>query len=73
MEIERLIELAPDWTDQTWAKRIDDAASLLFLHGYIPMSQRTKITLKLNRQFQEAIDSGGIVARTATEARDASA
>lgn len=61
MPIQKLITPAPAWTDQTWAARIDAAASLLFLHGYIPQSQREKITIKIERQFSDAIAAGDIV------------
>lgn len=60
MQIERLIEPAIDWTGQTWAQRMDAAASLLFLHGYIPQSTRSAITKRIEGQFQKAIDSGQI-------------
>ena len=70
MQIEKMIGPAPDWTEQTWAQRIDAAASLLFLHGYIPQRQREKITQKINYQFQIAIDAGKIVAVPAKEATD---
>ena len=61
MQIEKLISPAPDWTDQTWAQRMDAAASLLFLHGYIPQGTRAAITKRIEGQFQKAIDSGQIV------------
>ncbi len=63
MEIETIVAPAVDWTGQTWAQRIDAAASLLFLHGYIPQSQRVKITQRLERQFSEGIAAGRIVER----------
>lgn len=65
MQIERLIEPAEDWTGQTWAQRMDAAASLLFLHGYIPQSARSAITKRIEGQFQRAIDSGKIIERAA--------
>lgn len=65
MDITKLITAAPDWTDQTWAARMDAAASLLFLHGYIPQSQREKITRKIEKQFADAIAAGEIVERAA--------
>jgi hypothetical protein len=63
MDIKELIAPAIDWTDQTWAQRLDMAASVLFLHGYITQSQRAKIADKMNAQFQKAIDNGEIVER----------
>ncbi|GLV28150.1 hypothetical protein TomTYG75_06740 [Sphingobium sp. TomTYG75] len=65
MPIEKLIGPAIDWTDQTWAQRLDAAASLLFLHGYIPQSTRSAITRRIEGQFQKAIDSGQIRERAA--------
>lgn len=61
MQIEKLIAPAVDWANQTWAQRLDEAASLLFLHGYIPQSTRASITKRIEGQFQRAIDSGQIV------------
>jgi mannitol/fructose-specific phosphotransferase system IIA component (Ntr-type) len=61
MDIQKLIEPAADWTGQHWAARIDQCASLLFLHGYITQSQRTKITEKLEKQFRDGLASGKIV------------
>lgn len=63
MHIHKLVAQAPAWTDQTWAARIDAAASLLFLHGYIGMTQRERITAKIDKQFKEAIAAGDIVDR----------
>lgn len=63
MHITKLVEPAVDWTGQTWAARMDAAASLLFLHGYIPQSQRIRITEKLEKQFAKAIADGVIVER----------
>jgi len=63
MEIERLIEPATDWMGGTWAARIDQAASLLFLHGYITQGQRTKITQKLEAQFRDGIELGRIISQ----------
>ena len=60
MQIEKLISPAVDWTDQTWAQRLDAAASLLFLHGYIPQGTRSAITRRIEGQFQKAIDAGTI-------------
>lgn len=65
MDITRLVEPAADWIDQTWAQRIDAAASLLFLHGYIPQSQRSKITDKMDSQFAKGLADGLIVERSA--------
>ena len=66
MQIEKLISPAVDWTGQTWAQRLDAAASLLFLHGYIPQSTRTAITKRIENQFERAIAAGQIVERSAT-------
>lgn len=67
MQIEKLIADAPDWTGQTWAQRMDAAASLLFLHGYIPQGIRSAITKRIEGQFQRAIDGGQIVERPSTQ------
>lgn len=61
MEIAKLITPAPDWSGGSFANRIDQAASFLFLHGYISQSQRTLITCKIERQFMDAIRRGEIV------------
>lgn len=63
MSVLQLIKPAPDWTDETWTQRMDAAASLLFLHGYITQGQRTKITHKIETQFKAAIEAGIIVPR----------
>lgn len=63
MPIEQMIAPAPDWAGETWAQRIDAAASLLFLHGYIPQSIRSKITQKIETQFRDALDQGRIIAK----------
>lgn len=63
MHIHKLVAQAPAWAAQTWAARIDAAASLLFLHGYIPMGQRARITAKLDKQFADAIAAGEIAER----------
>lgn len=65
MPIEKLIAPAIDWTGQTWAQRLDAAASLLFLHGYIPQGARLAITKRIEGQFQKAIDGGQIRERAA--------
>lgn len=65
MDVVKQIEKAPDWCDQTWAQRLDMAASVLFIHGYITQSQRTKIANKMNAQFEKAIADGAIVERKA--------
>lgn len=70
MEITRLIAPAVDWTDQTWAQRVDAAASLLFVHGYISQSQRAKIADKMNAQFAKAIADGVIVEQASPPAQD---
>ena len=64
MRIEKLIAPAADWTGQTWAQRIDAAASLLFIHGYIPQGARSAITKRIEGQFARAIASGQIKERT---------
>lgn len=63
MDIETLVAPAADWTGQTWAQRMDQAASILFLHGYIPQSVRSRITAKLEKQFADGIAAGRIVER----------
>lgn len=63
MEIEKLIQPAPDWSGDTWAGRVDQCASVLFLHGYISQRQRESITCKLEKQFQQGLASGRIVKR----------
>jgi len=50
-----LLQPAEPWTGDTWAGRIDQSASMLFLHGYISMSQRAKIGKKLEKQIQGAL------------------
>jgi hypothetical protein len=67
LDITKLVQPAIDWTGQTWAQRVDAAASLLFVHGYIPPSQRVKVTQKLDAQFRKGLADGLITAR-ATEA-----
>jgi len=61
MDIHRLIAPAPEWIGGSFAARIDQAASLLFLHGYISQSQRTLITCRIEKQFMDAIRRGDIV------------
>lgn len=61
MKIEKIVSIAPDWENQTWGQRIDQAASLLFLHGYITSRQRMAVTTKLDKQYREGIASGKIV------------
>lgn len=68
MHITKLVEPAPDLPGQTWAQRLDYAASILFLHGYIPQSVRSKITVKLEKQFADGIAKGESVAREGGEA-----
>ena len=63
MHINKLVAPAVDWKDQTWAERLDHAASLLFCHGYIPLRQREKIARKLEKQFADALAKGDIVMR----------
>ena len=60
MEIEVLVQPAEKWTEGTWAYRIDLAASLLFLHGYITQTQRWRVTEKLEKQFRDGIAQGRI-------------
>lgn len=61
MKREKLLEPAQDWQDENWATRIDRCASMLFLHGYIPMSMRDKIGKKLTAQFEAAAAEAGWV------------
>lgn len=61
MKIETLVSPAVDWVGGTWVERIDQAASLLFCHGYITQRQREKITLKIERQFENGLRDGRIV------------
>lgn len=63
MEIEKLVSPAPDIVGDTWAQRLDYAASILFVHGYIPQGQREKITQKMEKQFEQGIKSGRIIPR----------
>jgi len=63
MPIEKLVQQAPDVIGGTWANRFDYAASILFVHGYIPESQRKKIADKMNSQFVDGIDQGLIIER----------
>lgn len=63
MTIEEIIAPATDWTNDIWGGRIDKAASLLFVHGYITQSQRAKVTQKLDKQYADGIASGQIVER----------
>ena len=67
MAIKMLVSPAADWTGQTWAARMDHAASLLFCHGYITGSQREKITRKLEKQLTDGIASGEIVSANQDE------
>ena len=60
MDIEKLVTPAVDWTGGSWANRIDQAASLLFMHGYISQSQRSKVTERLEKQFRVGLESGAI-------------
>ena len=56
MDLLNLLRPAVPWHDnnETWAGRIDQCASMLFCHGYIPMSQREKIGKKLEKQIIQA-------------------
>ena len=62
---EHLLQPAADWQDENWATRIDRCASMLFLHGYIPMSMREKIGKKLAAQFEKAATEAGWVRKAA--------
>lgn len=68
MDIEKLVSPAPDWTSETWAARMDQAASLLFVHGYISPSARSKITQRIEKQFRDGLASGAIVRAQGTSA-----
>lgn len=48
---------APDWKHATMAERVDACGSMLFLHGYITASQRSKVTLRLEKQLAQAIEA----------------
>lgn len=63
MDIQKLVSPAVDWTDQTWAQRVDQAGTLLFVQGFITAAQRTAITRKLEKLFADGIASGAIVER----------
>lgn len=65
MTIEDIVAPAVDWTGDSWGGRIDKAASLLFVHGYITQSQRAKVTQKLDKQYADGIANGLIVERKA--------
>ncbi|MES2295250.1 MAG: hypothetical protein V4527_18280 [Pseudomonadota bacterium] len=54
MKREELFQPAADWSGQNWAARIDQCASMLFCHGYIPLSQREKIHKKLTAECEAA-------------------
>ncbi len=51
MKKDKLLSPAIDWQHDTIAQRIDACASMLFVHGYIPLSTREKIGNKLDRQL----------------------
>ena len=61
MKIEELVKPALDWSGGSWAGRVDQAASFLFLHGYIPASQRQRITNRIEKQFRDGIEAGAIM------------
>ncbi len=63
MPIGKLIAPAVDWSDETWASRLDRAASLLYCHGYITQAQRSKITQRIEKQCENALAKGEIIAR----------
>lgn len=65
-----ILARAADWTGQTWAGRIDQCASMLFCHGYIPLSVRDKITRRLTKECETAI---AMEARRADDAEGGSA
>lgn len=58
MKREDLFKPAATWTGDTWAGRIDQCASMLFCHGYIPMSQRDKINRKPTAECEAARNAG---------------
>lgn len=60
MKAHKLIENAADWTNQNWMQRLDSAASLLFIHGYLSPAQREKITHKIEREIEAGLASGEI-------------
>lgn len=59
MKREHLFQLAATWAGDTWAGRIDQCASMLFVHGFIPMSMRAKIGAKLERECEQAARDNG--------------
>ena len=63
MDIETLVSPAADWKSETWGQRVDEAASLLFIHGYITESARRGVTKKLDKQYADGVASGRIVER----------
>ena len=54
MNRDELLKPAVDWSGQTWAGRIDQCASMLYCHGYIPASARERIARRLERECQIA-------------------
>lgn len=67
MDVEKLIESAAPWTDGRWMDRVDQAASFLFLHGYISQSQREKVVKRLESQLRDGVEQGRIIVRQSTE------
>lgn len=63
MEVQKLIEPAEPWADGRWLDRVDQAASFLFLHGYISQTQRMKVAQKLERELRAGIEQGRIITR----------
>jgi len=61
VKITELIAPAADWTGGSWANRLSQAASLLYVHGYITLNQRVGVTAKLERQFSHALETGAII------------
>lgn len=53
----QLLSPPPDWSHANWADRIDLCASMLFVHGYIPLSVREKVSKKLTAQFAQAVEA----------------
>lgn len=60
MDAQKLIEPAATWQGDRWLDRVDACASFLYMHGYIPQSQRAKIAQKLETQLKTALEAGHI-------------
>jgi len=55
MNIADLLKPAKPWAaEETWAERLDACASMLYVHGYIPLSARERINAKLTAQLIDA-------------------